>query len=690
MRKKKIVSFPRFCLLCGELVVLFGIGYFVPVRLDVVQVAPIYAYQTCSRTDFRGTVHTLFGRTMDVTEKLSVTLSEDGTTLDVSYRNLAKQYSLDPIDVAEVHAEYQGALYVNQPPKEDQVRVEAVYEDGRSVSVSGNMSLPDRATEDTVVPVQTKMGNIQLQLEPIQVEQVTAEYTQATYPGDTFSRDYVKVTVVFENGVSQVVQNFTCDVLDPLITGSMEIPISCAYGTTTLVLEPMEITSIRAAYDGSVYEGAKMDRSNIHVWLQFANGSERELYAYQYDRTQVVMAEEEMNVPISTEFGSTTLEVDVVGVTSVEMQSETSRMYEGSVIDPDGFVLHYEDGTSLTLSAKEVSDTDSWNVPVVQGENVYQFTYQGITYDFTVIGREPTRVSRAAETLQQEIADSVQHYISDDIFVTIRKYRYHEASYYLTHVIINSPSQIHAGLSYDDYGGERETPTHAAARLDWVVGVNGSNFSYATGGADTNMATAIIKNGEKMADSGNTANGREICLKADGTLCASRSGASVEALLAAGVTDTFSCGDTELIVAGNQVNLGIQSEQYRYPRTAIGMVEPGEYYLITAGSGSYEGGMTYDEVREILWDHGCVFGKCMDGGGSSALVFDGTLVNPPATGTERPVSDFLYFTDLDESELDTAVFYDDLADGSVNTDDIVIDSDDSIVISDNLEITGEE
>jgi exopolysaccharide biosynthesis protein len=47
----------------------------------------------------------------------------------------------------------------------------------------------------------------------------------------------------------------------------------------------------------------------------------------------------------------------------------------------------------------------------------------------------------------------------------------------------------------------------------------------------------------------------------------------------------------------------------------------------------------------VLFELGCGYGKCMDGGGSASLVVDGELINTPAGGEERPVADFLYFTD---------------------------------------------
>ena len=226
--------------------------------------------------------------------------------------------------------------------------------------------------------------------------------------------------------------------------------------------------------------------------------------------------------------------------------------------------------------------------------------------------------------------DELEHawysYCGENIFVTIRKYRSSMSEYCLTHVVINDPSQIRSALANDTFGGERERSSDASARLGWVVGINGSNFNWDTG--EPQYAGICIKDRQVMK--GELTDGREICLSDDGSLFSPSKGLSGEELFAMGVTDSWSCGDTLLIANGEGINYGIQSEQYRYPRTAVGMVRPGEYYLINAGSGNYEGGMTYDEVRNVLLGCGCTFGKCMDGGGSSTLIFRNEVVNTPA------------------------------------------------------------
>ncbi len=266
-----------------------------------------------------------------------------------------------------------------------------------------------------------------------------------------------------------------------------------------------------------------------------------------------------------------------------------------------------------------------------------------------------TPVGRAKQTLTDEIANADKTYISDHTFVTVTARSYGGMNYYLTHIIIDSPTQIRGGLSHDVYGGARERPSDASKRLHWVVGINGSNFSYATGGCDTSMADVIIKNGQIMPDSQQVANGFEVCLTKEGELFSPLEGWTADELIQQGITNTFTCGDTLLIEEGLRVYEEIQSQQLRYPRTAVGMVKLGEYYFLTTLQNGKSGGGTYTEVRDALREVGCIYAKCMDGGGSSTLVFQNEVLNRPADGSERPVADFLYIVDSDTIEDDTFI-----------------------------------
>jgi exopolysaccharide biosynthesis protein len=354
---------------------------------------------------------------------------------------------------------------------------------------------------------------------------------------------------------------------------------------------------------------------------------------------------EDTEVTADTFAGEATAKITIEPVTGAIADTDPGLLFQEDMLNVTGIRLQYKDGHEEHAEMDEVRLEPEAYLPLVYGDTEISFDYRGGNYAFTVRAARDTEIHKAMKDYAHEIETAKYKHLTDTIMVTINEYETDEYYYLLTHIIIDDPSQIHAGLSNDDYGGSRETPTSAAERLGWVVGINGSNFSYVTN--TPTMADISIKNSQVMPDSKMTANGMEICLMEDGTLFSPDEGTSGEELLMQGVTDTWSCGDTLLIRDGEAVNVGIQSNQYRYPRTAIGMVEPGEYYLITAGSGHYKGGMTYDEVRNVLMAHGCGYGKCMDGGGSSTLVFENEVINVPAEGSgrERAVEDFLYFSE---------------------------------------------
>ena len=78
----------------------------------------------------------------------------------------------------------------------------------------------------------------------------------------------------------------------------------------------------------------------------------------------------------------------------------------------------------------------------------------------------------------------------------------------------------------------------------------------------------------------------------------------------------------------------------RGPRTAVGQRADGGIVLLTT-DGRQPGlsvGMTNFELAQTLVRFGAVRGMALDGGGSSTLAFDGTVLNSPSDGRERAVS----------------------------------------------------
>lgn len=241
----------------------------------------------------------------------------------------------------------------------------------------------------------------------------------------------------------------------------------------------------------------------------------------------------------------------------------------------------------------------------------------------------------------KEYADAEIKYMSPTAIVASNKVTENDYVYYLTHILIKDGGQLKGGQSFDKWGGEQEKPTDFAKRKNAFLVINGSYFSYATG---TPLASpAGIYDNNIASDA--TANGSEICISKDGSLFSPYNGDSLDVLIDLGVTATLSTADPLLIAYGQKKDFSYRNDDVKYPRSAIGEVAAGEYYLVTAGNGNYKGGMSYTDLQNVFYDLGCVYARSFDGGGSAALVIDKNLINTPAAGSERPVADFLYFVD---------------------------------------------
>ena len=143
-------------------------------------------------------------------------------------------------------------------------------------------------------------------------------------------------------------------------------------------------------------------------------------------------------------------------------------------------------------------------------------------------------------------------------------------------------------------------------------------------------------------------NGNIFCVTEDGGMFTAAAGMTTKDLLNRGVQDTYCFGPT-LVENGEASEISGQFHQTsRYQRAAVGMVNPGDYYLVVVDGKGYSGsqGMTYQELQQVFTDIGCDYAYNLDGGGSATLVFKGKVLNTLTdNGKERACGDILYFVD---------------------------------------------
>ncbi len=253
-------------------------------------------------------------------------------------------------------------------------------------------------------------------------------------------------------------------------------------------------------------------------------------------------------------------------------------------------------------------------------------------------------IKKALEKYASEYENAYKSYSSDNTFMTITKLA---DGTYVTHIVVADPTQIHKGYANGGYGNGLETTSAAAARYDWIVGVNGSHFSSSNGKQDVNrpevQTNRVVINDGKVADnSGSTAGGLEICLTKDGKFFTAPSGMSTQELINRGVVQTYSSHETNILENGQVQNTYPSAMNKSYNRTVIGMVAPGEYYI-------YSGYSTAKEAAQMMKDKGCTWAKSLDQGGSVSLATGKETVKKSDSSYsdgERPVGDFLYFADV--------------------------------------------
>ena len=244
-----------------------------------------------------------------------------------------------------------------------------------------------------------------------------------------------------------------------------------------------------------------------------------------------------------------------------------------------------------------------------------------------------------------EYVEADFRFYSDSLFYTCTKHKAGNGSYYLTHVIIKDASQINGDDSFGDFGGERETPQDAAVRTGAEILINGSYFKYETGYATG--GELLIRNNEVVH--GPYSDGYEICLRRDGTLF-SPGYNTIDSVLAQDVVFSWGTCEDLLIKDGQECVLtDFDWNGFSYPRTAVGMVRPLEYYIITAGGADHSEGITIYQEQKIFHKLGCQYARGLDGGGSSALVIGGSYINENGDRLEdgslarRGTADFLLF-----------------------------------------------
>jgi exopolysaccharide biosynthesis protein len=231
--------------------------------------------------------------------------------------------------------------------------------------------------------------------------------------------------------------------------------------------------------------------------------------------------------------------------------------------------------------------------------------------------------------------------------IDVKLYALNEASYkgYAMKVNMKSDKAVKLVLGNDKLGSS-ETTLNAAQRYGALAGVNAGGFADDARGRRFPLDTTILN--------GNYVNGffpsnNEtifIGLSKDRKLIGGKFNSQSELdklgpLLGSTFVPTLLKNGQKLSIPAKW-----QSSPARAARTIIGNYKNDQLlFLVTDGHDeSGNSGATLAEIQDKLVQLGVQDAYNLDGGGSSTLVFDGSLVNHPSDGKLRPLAtNFLFF-----------------------------------------------
>ncbi len=256
--------------------------------------------------------------------------------------------------------------------------------------------------------------------------------------------------------------------------------------------------------------------------------------------------------------------------------------------------------------------------------------------------------SGSADSSGTEISSrsSDESYSDDNISIKLSEYTVSGTVVHVAEVKADSAEYLKTAFAQGSYGKNvTATTSDIADSVNAILAINGDYYG-------TQEKGYVIRNGKLYRST--AVSGREdLVIYKDGSFeIINESEVTAEQLLAKGAVQTLSFGPA-LLENGN-LSVDADDEVGRAkasnPRTAIGIKSDGTYiFVVSDGRTDASEGFSLLQLAEFMKSLGAETAYNLDGGGSSTMVFQGSVVNTPTgggigngSGSERKVSDIVY------------------------------------------------
>lgn len=230
-------------------------------------------------------------------------------------------------------------------------------------------------------------------------------------------------------------------------------------------------------------------------------------------------------------------------------------------------------------------------------------------------------------------------YQSHDLNIQIKKIRQFDTNIAIAEVYTRDSGNFFSAFAHNKFGQAiTELTTSMASDNGAILAISGDNY----GGRTTGV---IIRNGKLYRDKPYE---ELMAIYGDGVMKTfTRDQIDTQKMLSDGVWQTYSFGPGLMEDGKPIADFSDRTNVRRKnPRTAVGQIAPNHYiFLVTDGRTGDSSGLSMEELAQVFAEAGCTVAYNLDGGASSAMVFDGKLVNELLGGSQRSLSDILYVKD---------------------------------------------
>ena len=272
-----------------------------------------------------------------------------------------------------------------------------------------------------------------------------------------------------------------------------------------------------------------------------------------------------------------------------------------------------------------------------------------IEREYEVVGRpEISTVSVAGNenneknNIEETAADAEN--VTGAASVTLSTFREKNTTVYVAAIVLDDVGHLMSSFANGVYGRNITATTSSMARsVGALIAINGDYYGAQTSGY-------VIRNGVLYRSQMRKATQEDLVIYSDGTFEIIKEGEiTAEALVANGAWQLFCFGPG--LIDGGEITVSAGDEVGKAmadnPRTAIGMISPLHYVMVVSDGRTTESpGLTLYELACFMKELGVVTAYNLDGGGSSTMYYDGSVVNNPTTNgkkiSEREVSDIVY------------------------------------------------